>query len=155
MKTIVIVLALFLPTLSWAGCNGDQMTTRRIEADGTETVTQQRRVDCNDRTRNVFSDCELYQWQHQWGTGTSVSCNWSERQARDVALTYAKNGDKIEWYDPKGGKGYIVVAWTRPMTEQGICRDIEMVKYYIGSMEKNNYIMCMGPDGNWRGFKGN
>ena len=153
MKTLLLALVLLVPTLARADCSSDQNTVRKIE-NGVESLSQQSQITCVDRTKKIFSDCELFQWEHAWGVGTSVSCNWTERQAMDAALTYAKNGDKIEWYDTRGNKGYVVVAWTRPMSNSGVCRDIEVVKYFVGSQDKNNYIMCNGPDGRWRSFKG-
>lgn len=154
MKTIIMVLALMVPTLSWANCSSDQNTTRTIE-NGVETINKQSQITCRDGQREIFSDCELYQWQHKWGKGSAVSCNWTEHQAMNTALQHAPDGLKVEWYDNRGNKGYTVIAWTRPMSEAGPCRDIEMVRYTTGSMQKNTYIMCQSRNGTWQAFKGN
>lgn len=154
MKTLIIALALLMPSIVWAKCSSDQTTIINRDSNGVATVSKQSQVECRDGQKNIFSDCRLEQWQHPWGIGSSVLCNWNERQAMIAALTYSSNGDKIEWYDEQGNRGYVVVAWTRPMSNAGVCRDIEMVKYYRGSQDKNNYIMCAEPDGQWKSFKG-
>jgi hypothetical protein len=155
MKNLIIALALLMPTLSWAGCNSDQNTVRTIE-NGVETISKQSQVTCREGNRDVFSDCELYQWQHNWGKGSAVSCNWTEKQAMNTALAHAPDGLKVEWYDNVSGqKGYTVVAWTRPLSDQGICRDIELVKYSIGMMDKKTYIMCQSRNGTWQAFRSN
>jgi hypothetical protein len=156
MKTLFLLLALLIPSLSHANqCSTEKVIIKKIDANGQEIISQESRQICREANRDVFSDCEMYQWKHRWGTGTSVSCNWSERQAMETALTHAPDGFKIEWYDQANrAKGYTVVSWTRPLSDQGWCRDIEMVRYYSNSMSKNTYIMCHSEGRGWQSFRG-
>ena len=82
MKTLFLLLALLMPSLSHANqCSTEKVIIKKIDANGQEIISQESRQICREANRDVFSDCEMYQWKHRWGTGTSVSCNWSERQA--------------------------------------------------------------------------
>lgn len=150
----LIVLALLFPIWAQAQSKDKVCETERIITKEDGRVSEERRVVCKERTREVFSDCERFQWQTRYGVGNSVSCNWSEREAMDTALTHAQDGVKVEWYD-NNKRGYIVVAWTRPPSQSGLCRDIVRVRYNGSAMEKNMYIMCYNEDRGWQGFQGN
>lgn len=157
MKKILIGLALALVSnLSLANqCSTERTIIKKIGPDGSEIVSEERKQVCQEKERDVFSDCEMFQWKHNWGTGVAVSCNWSEQQAMQTALSHAPDGMKVEWYDDrKNAKGYTVVSWTRPLSNQGWCRDIEMVRYYSNSLNKNNYVMCYNAGRGWQSFRG-
>ncbi len=154
MKYLILLLLL---TPIWAQA---QSTDRVCEIERVITkedgkVTEERRQVCKEKTREIFSDCERYQWNTQWGTHNAVSCNWTESQAMNAALTHATDGVKIEWYDNvRNTKGYTVVTWTRPPTEAGMCRDILRVRKYPGNFEKENFTMCLTRDRGWQSFRG-
>jgi hypothetical protein len=150
----LIAISLLLPI--WVFAQGiDRVTeTEKVIIKDGDNISVRSSVYKQERNREVFSDCEMRQWTHAWGVGTKVSCNWSEREAMNAALTHAPDGFKIEWYDDvKRQSGYTVVAWTRPMSDAGQCRDVEVVKQYTGSIDKQTYIMCY--NGNrWQNYKG-
>jgi hypothetical protein len=156
-KLFVLSLLMFLPSFSYANnnCSTERVIIKKIDSSGQEIVSEERRQVCKERNKDVFDDCEMYQWKHQWGVGAAVSCNWSEREAMQTALTHAPDGLKIEWYDnAQRSKGYTVVSWTRPLSDQGWCRDIEMVRYYSNSLNKNTYTMCYKEGRGWQSFRG-
>lgn len=154
MKKFLLLALFVLPLKAFADCNTENFTTRILEADGTERVVQEKKTYCQDSTKTVFDECEMFQWKHKWGTGTSVSCNWSENQAMQTALTHAPDGFKIEWYDVKNNtKGYTVVSWSRPLSNAGWCREVVKAKYYNGSVNKLSYTMCYGNE-KWYVYKG-
>ncbi len=156
MKNFLLAIVLVLPIqVLAADCNNDSFTTRILEADGTEKVIKESKTYCKDGSKTVFDECELYQWRHRWGAGTSVSCNWNERKAIETALTHAPDGFKVEWYDNKNDtKGFAVVSWSRPLSNAGWCRDIVVAKYRSSSIDRSNYIMCWGQDQKWQVYKG-
>jgi len=157
MKYLFVLLAVILaPNLAYAKqCSTERVIIKKIDAEGKEIVSEERRQVCQEGDKDVFSDCEMYQWKHRWGVGAAVSCNWSEQQAMETALTHAPDGLKIEWYDQaRRAKGYTVVSWTRPLSNQGWCRDIEMVRYHVNSLNKNTYTMCHSEGRGWQGFRG-
>jgi hypothetical protein len=136
-------------------CSTERTIIKKLSPDGVELVSEESRQVCKENNKDVFSDCEMYQWRHNWGKGTSVSCNWTEKQAMQAALDHAPDGLKVEWYDnSKGAKGYTVVSWTRPLSNQGWCRDIEMVKHHRSYLDKNTYIMCFSEGRGWQSFSG-
>jgi hypothetical protein len=105
-------------------------------------------------TREWYDTCEQYEWNTPWGKGSSVKCNWSEQQAMETALNHAPNGLKVEWFDrDKRAQGYVVISWSRPLSNQGWCRHIEMVRQYSNSTDKNTHIMCPSSNG-WQRFRG-
>jgi hypothetical protein len=157
MKTLLFFLIMsVLPSVALANqCSTERVIIKKIDADGREILSEERRQVCQEKNTDVFSDCEMYQWRHSWGTGAAVSCNWTERQAMETALTHAPDGLKVEWYDQaKNAKGYTVVSWTRPLSDQGSCRDIEMVRFKSNSLNKNTYIMCSTNGRGWQSFRG-
>lgn len=153
----LIVLALLVPMWAQAQVQERMCETERVITKEDGRVSEERRVICKDQTKEVFSDCERYQWKTLWGIHNSIACNWKEREAMDAALTHAPNGVKIEWYDvSRNDRGYIVVVWTRPPTQSGLCRDIIRVRYSGNVPETDNYIMCnQGAGRGWQAFKGN
>jgi surface antigen len=155
-KLIVFTAMLMTSSVALATqCSTERTIIKKIAPDGSEIVSEERNQVCKEKNKDVFSDCEMYQWKHSWGKGVAVSCNWSERQAMETALTHAPDGMKVEWYDAsKNSKGYTVVSWTRPLSDQGWCRDIEMVRQYSNSLNKNSYIMCYSTGRGWQSFRG-
>lgn len=152
----LLVLALLLPLWANAQVQERVCETERVITKEDGKVSEERRVVCKDETREVFSDCERFQWNSPWGKGNSIACNWNERNAMNAALTHAPNGVKVEWYDIKRNeRGYIVVVWTRPPTQSGTCRDIIRVRYSGNVPETDNYIMCYDNGRGWMPFKGN
>lgn len=145
---------MLLPLWAQAQVKERVCETERVITKEDGRVTEERRVVCKDQTKEVFSDCERYQWNTQYGTHYSVSCNWPEREAMNAALTYAPNGVKIDWYNGNQ-RGYFIVSWTRPLTQSGLCRDLVRVRYSGNVPETDNYIMCHDSGRGWMSFKGN
>lgn len=155
MRYLIVLALLLLPICAQAQGKDRSCETERIITKEDGRVSEERRVVCKERTREVFQDCERYQWTTQWGTHSSVSCNWTEQEAMTAALTSAPDGVKVEWYDNvKNTKGYVVVVWTRPPTQSGMCRDIERVRKYAGAFEKDPFTMCYNQNRGWETFRG-
>lgn len=139
----LIVLFMLLPLWGHAQVKERVCETERVITKEDGRVLEERRIVCKDQTKEIFSDCERGQWNSPWGVGNVISCNWNEREAMNATLTHAPNGVKVEWYDNVNGKrGYWVVAWTRPQTQSGTCRDIVRVLYNGAVPESTIHIMC-------------
>jgi hypothetical protein len=154
----IIVLAALLPFYAHADskdrtCENERVIIKRIDATGNEQVTEESRKVCKERTREVFSDCERYQWNHQWGQTNVISCNWSEYEAMQAALTYAPDGVKIEWYDSgKNTKGSFI-AWTLAPTQSGQCRKLLRSRKFPGAVEEDIDTRCHNQNTGWQSFR--
>jgi hypothetical protein len=154
MKALIALL-LLVPTLTFAQGREYISETERTTIINNGLVSSQVSTYRKEGTREWYDDCEMREWNTPWGKGTELRCNWTERQAMETALTHAPDGLKVEWYDQaKNAKGYTVVSWTRPLSDQGWCRDIEMVRFKSNSLNKNTYIMCFTNGRGWQSFRG-
>lgn len=150
----LLAIALLFPTVAWANndCSTERIIIKTIQPDGRELVNEETRLVCKNKKKEVFSDCKKFQWDNPWGgTGNSISCDeWSEQDATTAALTYANDGVKLEWIDPKRKYKGSIIAWTFPRSQEGWCRHIFLTKDYGSSSDTTNRVMCYSEGRGWQ-----